>query len=80
MVNAFAISGEVDPTDTPFLGSGQDNSNFWYIQLVVHIVQGQSLVSVAQYHLLRLLNFGPAGDLKAGNGDILQDTILTVQW
>ena len=73
----LAISGEVDPT-VMFLGSGQDNTNFWYIQVSGTYSSGTISGVTGPLPPPLYVNFGPAGDLKAINGDILQDTILTV--
>ena len=73
----LAISGEVDPT-VMFLGSGQDNSNFWYIQVSGTYSSGTVSGVTGPLPPPLYVSFGPAGDLKAINGDILQDTILTV--
>ena len=73
----LAISGEVDPT-VMFLGSGQDNTNFWYIQVSGTYSSGTVSGVTGPLPPPLYVNFGPAGDLKAINGDILQDTILEV--
>jgi hypothetical protein len=73
----LAISGEVDPT-VMFLGSGQDNTNFWYVQVSGTYSANRVSGVTGPLPPPLFVSFGPAGSLKAINGDVLQDTILTV--
>ena len=73
----LAISGEVDPT-VMFLGSGQDNTNFWYVQVSGTYSANRISGVTGPLPPPLFVSFGPAGSLKAINGDVLQDTILTV--
>tara|TARA_R110001606_G_scaffold132082_1_gene268061 strand:+ start:5987 stop:7678 length:1692 start_codon:yes stop_codon:yes gene_type:complete len=67
----LAISGEV-PYETPFLSSGQDNTNFWYVQL-------SGTFDATNPFPPPLFVTLPLGDqIKPINGDILEDTIITV--
>jgi hypothetical protein len=67
----LAISGEV-PYETPFLSSGQDNTNFWYVQLSGTFDATNPLPPPLFVTL-------PLGDqIKPIKGDILEDTIITV--
>jgi len=73
----LAVSGEADPT-VLFLGSGQDNTNYWYIQLSGTFSSETVSGVTGPLPPPLFVDFGPAGSLKAINGDVLEDTILTV--
>ena len=72
----LAISGEI-PATMPFLGRGQDNRNFWYVQVSgVYSTITISGVSGPLPPPLFVQIGGPVG-IKPINGDILEDTIVT---
>ena len=72
----LAISGEVPPT-TPFLGSGQDNENYWYVQFSgvysQFTISGVSGPVPAPFYV----QLSPFFGIKPLNGDILEDKIVT---
>jgi len=72
----LAISGEIPKTDL-FLGRGQDNLNFWYVQLSGTF--SQMTISGVSGPLPPPLFVGIGGPqgIKPINGDILEDTIVT---
>ena len=67
----LAVSGEI-PFDQPFMSSGQDNENFWYIQLSGTF----DSTNPVPPPLFVKLPFGTP--IKPINGDTLEDTIVTV--
>jgi len=67
----LAVSGEI-PFDQLFMASGQDNENFWYIQLSGTF----DTANPVPPPLFVRLPFGPP--IKPINGDILEDTIIEV--
>ena len=73
----LAISGEAPPTQL-FLGSGQDNTNFWYVQLSGTFTSGtvSGVSGPLPPPLFVKLPFGT--EIKPINGDILEDKIITV--
>ena len=73
----LAVSGEADPR-VLFLSSGQDNTNYWYIQLSGTFSSGTISGVSGPLPPPLYVSFGPGGSLKAINGDVLEDTILTV--
>ena len=72
----LAISGEVSPT-VPFLGSGQDNENYWYVQFSgvysQFTISGVSGPVPAPFYV----QLSPFFGIKPLNGDILEDKIIT---
>jgi hypothetical protein len=73
----LAVSGEAPPTQL-FLGSGQDNENFWYIQLSGTFSSGtiSGVSGPVPPPLFVRLPFGT--EIKPINGDILESKIVTV--
>ena len=73
----LAVSGEC-PFDTPFLGSGQDNTNYWYVQLsgTYSTITISGVSGPVPPPLF--VEFFPGQGIKPINGDILEDKILTV--
>lgn len=71
----LAISGEVSP-NVPFLGSGQDNTNYWYVQLSgiysQFTISGVSGPIPAPFYV----QLNPLFGIKPLNGDILEDKII----
>ncbi|HAW75654.1 MAG TPA: hypothetical protein DCW74_07965 [Alteromonas australica] len=73
----LAISGEIPKTDT-FLGRGQDNLNFWYIQLSGTFSQLTITGVSGPVPPPLFIGIGGPQGIKPINGDILEDTIVTV--
>ena len=73
----LAISGEAPPTQL-FLGSGQDNENFWYVQLSGTFSSFRVSGVSAPVPPPLYVEFFPGNGIKPINGDILEDKILTV--
>ena len=65
----LAVSGEADPR-VLFLSSGQDNTNYWYIQLSGTFSSGTISGVTGPLPPPLYVSFGPAGSLKAINLDI----------
>ena len=73
----LAVSGEA-PKNQLFLGKGQDNENFWYIQLS-GTFSAETISGVSGPVPPPLFVTFPDGrEAKPINGDVLEDTILTV--
>jgi hypothetical protein len=73
----LAISGEA-PANQLFLGSGQDNENFWYVQLSGTFSSFRVSGVSAPVPPPLYVEFFPGNGIKPINGDILEDKILTV--